>query len=203
LARIKPPAGVVLDLRKRPFVVIDPRAGHGPGIGGFKADSELGVAMQTGHPCYFVGFAREPMPGQTIEDVMHAEAVFIEKVIELHPEADGKPCIIGNCQAGWAVMMLAATRPELCGQVIVPGSPLSYWAGIEGKSPMRYSGGPLGGSWLTALTSDLGLKSIAEGVEELAQAEVLMALGCDEAQGYHFGHLEPADIFAKKWLRDL
>ena len=68
---------------------------------------------------------------------------------------------------------------------------------------MRYSGGPLGGSWLTALTSDLGLKSIAEGVEELAQAEVLMALGCDEAQGYHFGHLEPADIFAKKWLRDL
>src|SRR5262245_19951392 len=25
--------------RKRPFVVIDPRAGHGPGIGGFKIDS--------------------------------------------------------------------------------------------------------------------------------------------------------------------
>ena len=29
---------------KRPFVVIDPRAGHGPGIGGFKMDSEIGVA---------------------------------------------------------------------------------------------------------------------------------------------------------------
>jgi hypothetical protein len=33
--------------------------------------------------------------------------VFIEKVIALHPEADGKPCVIGNCQAGWAIMILA------------------------------------------------------------------------------------------------
>ena len=156
LVRIKPPVGVVIDGRKRPFIVVDPRAGHGPGIGGFKADSELGVAMQAGHPCYFVGFTPEPMPGQSIEDVMHAEAVFVEKVIELHPEADGKPCIIGNCQAGWAVMMLAATRPELCGPIIVPGSPLSYWAGFEGENPMRYSAGLLGGSWLTALSSDLG-----------------------------------------------
>ena len=48
--------------------------------------------------------------------------------------------------AGWAVMMLAATRPELCGPIIVAGSPLSYWAGIQGKNPMRYSGGLLGGS---------------------------------------------------------
>ena len=156
LVRIKPPAGVRIDPKKRPFVVVDPRAGHGPGIGGFKADSELGVAMRAGHPAYFVGFTPEPMPGQTIEDVMRAEATFLEKVIELHPEADGKPCVIGNCQAGWAVMMLAATRPELFGPLIIPGSPLSYWAGVEGENPMRYTGGVLGGSWLTALTSDLG-----------------------------------------------
>ena len=155
LVRINPPDGVKIDQKKRPFVVVDPRAGHGPGIGGFKADSELGVAMRAGHPCYFVGFTPEPMPGQTIEDIMHAEAQFLEKVIALHPEAEGKPCIIGNCQAGWAVMMLAATRPELCGPVIVPGSPLSYWAGIEGDNPMRYTGGLAGGSWLTEMTSDL------------------------------------------------
>ena len=146
---------MVIDQRKRPFVVVDPRAGHGPGIGGFKADSELGVAMRAGHPCYFVGFTPEPMPGQTIEDIMHAEAIFLEKVIELHPDAEGKPCIIGNCQAGWAVMMVAATRPELCGPVIVPGSPLSYWAGVEGENPMRYTGGLAGGSWMTMMTSDL------------------------------------------------
>ncbi|MER2582173.1 MAG: DUF3141 domain-containing protein, partial [Candidatus Competibacter sp.] len=75
---------------------------------------------------------------------------------ELHPDAEGKPCVIGNCQAGWAVMMLAATRPELFGPIIIPGSPLSYWAGVEGQNPMRYTGGLYGGSWLTALTSDLG-----------------------------------------------
>lgn len=156
LVRIKPPKDVVINPKKRPFVVIDPRAGHGPGIGGFKVDSEIGVAMRSGHPCYFVCFSPDPMPGQTIEDIMCAEAVFLEKVIELHPMTDGKPCVIGNCQAGWAVMMLAATRPELFGPIIIAGAPLSYWAGIEGKNPMRYSAGLLGGSWLTALTSDLG-----------------------------------------------
>src|SRR3954452_25153441 len=38
LARIVPPAGAAIDPRKRPFIVFDPRAGHGPGIGGIKHD---------------------------------------------------------------------------------------------------------------------------------------------------------------------
>jgi len=156
LVRVIPPEGVTIDPKLRPFVVVDPRAGHGPGIGGFKADSEIGVAFKAGHPCYFVGFLPEPVPGQTIGDIARAEAVFVEKVIAAHPDADGKPCVIGNCQAGWAIMMLAALRPELFGPIIVAGSPLSYWAGVHGKNPMRYSGGLLGGSWLTALASDLG-----------------------------------------------
>ena len=156
LVRVVPPNGTEVDPKSRPFIVIDPRAGHGPGIGGFKADSEIGVALKAGHPCYFVGFLPDPMPGQTIEDISLAEAIFLEKVIALHPEADEKPCVIGNCQAGWAVMMLAAIRPELFGPIIIAGSPLSYWAGVHGKNPMRYSGGLLGGSWLTTLTSDLG-----------------------------------------------
>src|SRR3974390_1638801 len=156
LVRIVPPAGTAIDETRRPFVVVDPRAGHGPGIGGFKADSEIGVAMKAGHPCYFVGFLPEPVPGQTIEDIGRAEAAFLEKVIELHPDADGKPCVIGNCQAGWAIMMLAAVRPELFGPIIIAGSPLSYWAGVKGVNPLRYLGGLCGGSWLAALASDLG-----------------------------------------------
>ena len=156
LVQVVPPEGVVIDPTRRPFVVVDPRAGHGPGIGGFKSDSEIGVVMKAGHPCYFVGFLPNPMPGQTIEDIGCTEAVFLEKVIELHPEAEGKPCVIGNCQAGWAIMMLASARPELFGPLIIAGSPLSYWDGVHGRNPMRYSGGLLGGSWLTALTSDLG-----------------------------------------------
>jgi Protein of unknown function (DUF3141) len=156
LVRVIPPDGIDINPKLRPFVVVDPRAGHGPGIGGFKADSEIGVAFKAGHPCYFVGFLPEPVPGQTIGDIASAEAIFIEKVIAAHPEASGKPCVIGNCQAGWAIMILAALRPELFGPIIVAGSPLSYWAGVHGKNPMRYSGGLLGGSWLTALSSDLG-----------------------------------------------
>lgn len=156
LVRIIPPQDVEIDLDRRPFIVVDPRAGHGPGIGGFKADSEIGVAMKAGHPCYFIGFLPEPMPGQTIERIARAEALFIENVISRHPEADGKPCVIGNCQAGWAIMILASLRPELFGPVIIAGAPLAYWAGVHGKYPMRYSGGLMGGSWLTALTSDLG-----------------------------------------------
>src|SRR6516165_3426826 len=156
LVRVVPPPGVEVDPKRRPFVIVDPRAGHGPGIGGFKADSEIGVAFKAGHACYFVGFLPDPVPGQTIEDIARAEPVFLEKVAALHPEADGKPCVIGNCQAGWAVMMLAAIRPELFGPIIIAGSPLSYWAGVHGKNPIRYSGGLLGGSWLTAFTGDLG-----------------------------------------------
>src|SRR5512139_2538341 len=156
IVRVIPRAGVEIDPKLRPFIVVDPRAGHGPGIGGFKADSEIGVAFKAGHPCYFVGFLPEPVPGQTIGDIARAEAIFIEKVTAAHPKASGKPCVIGNCQAGWAVMMLAAIRPELFGPIIVAGSPLSYWAGVRGKNPMRYSGGLLGGSWLTAFASDLG-----------------------------------------------
>lgn len=157
IVKIRPPASTVIDDRKRPFVVIDPRAGHGPGIGGFKADSEIGEAMRAGHPCYFVGFTPYPEKGQTIEAVIDAWGVFLERVAELHAKAEGKPVVIGNCQAGWALMMLAAKRPALCGPLILAGSPLSYWGGVRGaKNPMRYTGGLLGGSWLTALMSDLG-----------------------------------------------
>ncbi|MFT3730480.1 MAG: DUF3141 domain-containing protein [Hyphomicrobium sp.] len=156
LVRIVPPDGQRPDKYKRPFVVVDPRAGHGPGIGGFKPMSEIGVAMKAGHPCYFIGFLPQPVPGQTIEDVARAEAVFLQHVIDLHPEAEGKPAVIGNCQAGWAVMMLAAARPELFGPIIIAGSPLSYWAGAPKQNPMRYTGGVLGGTWLTALLGDAG-----------------------------------------------
>ena len=156
LARIIPPKGIEIDPVRRPFMIVDPRAGHGPGIAGFKADSEIGVALKAGHPCYFVGFLPDPMPGQTIEDVARTEAVFLEKVIALHPDAEGKPCVIGNCQAGWAVMMLAAMRPELFGPIIIAGSPLSYWAGRRAAAPCAIRAGCSGGSWLTAFTSDMG-----------------------------------------------
>jgi len=156
LLRIIPSADTPTDPLKRPFLVVDPRAGHGPGIGGFKPESEIGVAIRAGHPCYFASFLPRPTDTQTVEDVMRAEARFLEEIIALHPNSEGKPVVVGNCQAGWQIMMTAAMRPELFGPIIVAGAPLSYWAGWRGMNPMRYSGGLLGGSWLTALVSDLG-----------------------------------------------
>ena len=156
LTRITPPKSKPHDPFKRPFVVVDPRAGHGPGIAGFKPESEIGVAIDAGHPCYFIGFLPEPEPEQTVEDVIAAEARFLEEVIALHPQAEGKPVVIGNCQAGWQLMMTAAIHPELFGPIIIAGAPLSYWAGWRGKYPMRYTGGMSGGSWMTMMASDLG-----------------------------------------------
>ena len=151
-----PEAGVRIDPAKRPFVIVDPRAGHGPGIGGFKPDSQIGNALEAGHPCYFISFLPEPVPGQTLGDVAAAEAAFIERVHAMHPDAEGKPCVIANCQAGWAIMAMGAVHPDLMGPVIIAGSPLSYWAGVKGQNPMRYTGGLSGGTWMTALSSDLG-----------------------------------------------
>ncbi len=172
LVRIVPPEDGPTDPRKRPFIVFDPRAGHGPGIGGMKHDSEIGVALRAGHPCYFVGFLPQPMPGQTIEDVCRAEARFVEEVAARHPEAEGKPCLIGNCQAGWQIMMMSAMRPDLPGPIMLAGSPLSYWAGVRGKNPMRYLGGLLGGSWLTAMAGDLG-SGVFDGANLVANFESL------------------------------
>jgi hypothetical protein len=172
LVRIVPPDGTRIDPTKPPVVVVDPRAGHGPGIGGMKHESEIGVALAAGHACYFVGFLVQPVSGQTIEDVCRAEAIFIADVAARHPDAEGKPIVIANCQAGWQTMMMAALKPDLTGPILLAGSPLSYWAGVRGKNPMRYLGGLLGGTWLTALVGDLG-GGIFDGANLVANFESL------------------------------
>jgi hypothetical protein len=53
-------------------------------------------------------------------------------------------------------MMLAASQPDITGPIVINGAPLSYWAGVTGKNPMRYTGGLSGGSWGALLDADLG-----------------------------------------------
>lgn len=113
LLRIIPPEGAEIDDRNRPVFVIDPRAGQGPGIGGFKQLSEIGDAFKAGHPVYFAGFSASPVEGQRLEDVARAYTIFLEKIAELHPETLGKPFVFGNCQAGWHAMMAACVRPDV------------------------------------------------------------------------------------------
>ena len=185
LTRIIPPDGVVVNPKRRPYVIIDPRAGHGPGIGGFKDDSQVGVALDDGHPVYFVIFFPDPEPNQTLLDVCDAERRFIHEVRERHPDSSA-PVVIGNCQGGWAAMMLAAAAPEDTGPIVINGAPMSYWGGAwtegEGDNPMRYTGGLLGGSWLASLAADLG-----GGIFD----------GADLVQ--NFENLNPANTFWDKY----
>lgn len=155
LARVLPPEGVVTDNKKRPYVVQDPRAGQGPGIGGFKKDSEIGDALANGHPVYFVGFNSIPEDKQTYEDIIRGQVKLYEKVAELHPDSP-KMCAIGNCAAGYLTMFSAMQRPDIFGPILIAGSPLSYWNGERGKNPMRYAGGLIGGSWANSFLGDLG-----------------------------------------------
>jgi len=46
----------------------------------------------------------------------------------------------------------------------------------------------------------LQLRTVAEGVETPEQARTLLALGCDEAQGYHYAPALPPRLLAAEWL---
>ena len=69
-------------------------------------------------------------------------------------------------------MMMSAAHPDLVGPIMLAGSPLSYWAGVHGKNPMRYLGGLLGGTWLTSLAGDLG-DGMFDGANLVANFEAL------------------------------
>ena len=155
LLRIIPPQGMEVRDWKRPYMIIDPRAGHGAGIGGFKPDSQVGVALRDGHPVYFVVFRAHPEPGQTLADVMRAEAEFVSEIVRRHPKA-AKPIIVGNCQGGWAAMILAAANPDITGPLVINGAPMAYWSGRIGENAMRYNGGLLGGILPALYFADLG-----------------------------------------------
>lgn len=155
LVRIRPPASFPAtrpDLR--PWVIIDPRSGQGSGIGGFKDESEVGNALAEGYPVYFVIFSQFPEPGQTLADITAAEAAFLRAVAKAHP-GTGKPFVTGNCQGGWATMILAATHPDLTGPIVIAGVPLSPWAGRAGQNQLRYLGGWVGGALPAQMAADV------------------------------------------------
>ena len=54
---------------------------------------------------------------------------------------------------------------------------------------------------IIALARNLGMTTVAEGVEEYSQAERLRALGCDSAQGFYFARpmaAKEAEAFINK-----
>ncbi|MNZ43898.1 hypothetical protein D3C78_615120 [compost metagenome] len=163
------------------------------------------MALRAGHPVYFVSFFREPEPGQTLLDVCAAEQRFVRKVRELHPDSH-KPALVGNCQGGWAAMMLTASVPDEAGPVVINGAPMSYWGGAwqegEGDNPMRYSGGLLGGTWLASLTADLG-NGIFDGAWLVQNFENLNPANTFWDKYYHlFAHIDsepPRFLEFERW----
>jgi len=181
---------------KRPLIIIDPRAGHGPGIGGVKRDSEIGMALDQGFPVYVILFRTWPVAGQTLDHVQQTLACFVEAVKEHHPQA-GNPAIIGNCQAGWASALLGAVRPDITGPIVMNGAPLSYWAGVKGKNPMRYKGGLTGGVWQASLWGDLG-NGMFDGAHLVAGFEDLNPANTVWDKQYHlWSHV---DTEAERYL---
>lgn len=53
---------------------------------------------------------------------------------------------------------------------------------------------------ICALSRELGLRSLAEGVENAEQLAALRRMGCDFAQGWHLGKPLPAAEFRERWL---
>ena len=50
------------------------------------------------------------------------------------------------------------------------------------------------------MSKQLGLSVVAEGVESRATADFLLAMGCEEGQGYFFSRPVPAEVFEREFL---
>ena len=108
LVRIVPPRRRRDRPDAAPFVIIDPRAGHGPGIGGFKEDSR-GRRRAAARAIRSTSSSSSPIRcrarrSPTSPTPRPSSCASSPSAIPTAP----KPVLVGNCQGGWAVMMLAA-----------------------------------------------------------------------------------------------
>ena len=87
LVRIHAPAGTQPPRDDaRPWVIIDPRAGHGSGIGGFKSDSEVGVALTRRASGLFRHLLpRIPSPSKRSRTCARPRRSFCSEVHARHP----------------------------------------------------------------------------------------------------------------------
>jgi hypothetical protein len=75
-------------------------------------------------------------------------------------------------------------RPDISGPIVLNGAPLSYWAGVRGKHPMRYKGGLSGGVWQASLWGDLG-NGMFDGAHLVANFEDLNPANTVWNKNYH------------------
>ncbi len=152
------------DQDKRPIIFQDPDAGRGL-ISASRDTSEIGLAIDTGHPTFLILVLPETIKTQTMDDLLAATQVFIAKVADVCPH-EKPPAFIGNCQAGWQMALSAAQSPGLPGPVVPVGAPMSYWSRGKTTNSLRYTGGLALGSWLPLFFGDLG-NGVIDGLPPL------------------------------------
>lgn len=156
---------------KRPLFVVDPRAGHGPGISGSKTNSQIGIALEIGMPVYLALFHPQTKPDQKVEDIERALQYYLMLISKDHPDQE-KPCVVANCQAGWSIAMALADKPGISGPAVLNGSPLSPSSGDINSSSMRLKPAILGGQWLASYLSDLN-QNLFDPANLVFQFEIL------------------------------
>lgn len=55
---------------------------------------------------------------------------------------------------------------------------------------------------IITLANSLGIDTLAEGVEHQEQSDILLQLGCKQAQGYLYGRAVPSSEITKKYIKD-
>lgn len=163
---------------KAPVVIVDPRAGRGPGVCATKEASQVGVALVAGHPVYLVTFEMMPVNGQTMPGVMCDIDRFVRLVHTRHANCP-VPRLIGNCQAGW-MLLIARNRyfRELKCPLQVNGSPLSYWSGDEILLARGLLAQLFGSRFMIEATEELGFTlfdgaHLSGNFEDLAASRVV------------------------------
>ena len=187
LVRITPPAGCAVDETKRPFIIIDPRRGTDLESAGSNKIPKWASHCEPGIRFTSSFSSRGRSPGKHLQTSARRRRTLSRLWRERHPDSP-KPALVGNCQGGWATMLLAAARPELTGPIVINGAPMSYWSGSwhggEGENPMRYLGGLMGGAWAALLTADLG-NGLVDGAHFVSNFERLNPANTLWSKYYH------------------
>ena len=83
--------------------------------------------------CTSSSSSRSRSPGRRCSTCAPPSSSSCARCASLHPDSP-KPAIVGNCQGGWAAMMLAAADPDDTGPIVINGAPMSYWGGAWRKA---------------------------------------------------------------------
>lgn len=135
-------------------------------------------------------FAKGQLRIEVTESLMLAEPEPVRKCLELC-RALGVGVAIDDFGTGYSSLSTLHTLP-ITALKIDRSFVVAFDQGDGSRKTVRT---------ILRLAEDLGIPTIAEGVETAEQARILAAMGCDKAQGYLFARPMPLDA-ARAWLRD-